>query len=80
MCVGGIESPDHVLIGCPLAKQVWIRNMDWCGLQNPTPQDCRGLADFFLEADLVNNKKDVLQSIVMATSWLIWKTRNDIIF
>ncbi|CAN1177039.1 Putative ribonuclease H protein At1g65750 [Linum perenne] len=73
LCVDEAETTDHLLRGCPMAKQVWCRVLSITS------------SDVFFSMDIEDwwkrflNDKEV--SIIFGiTCWLLWKTRNERIF
>jgi len=80
MCIGAIESANHLFLHCPRASSVWFEVMVWIDNVFILPPN---LFDHWSCWNAgVYNKKIVkgIRLIWHATIWLIWKARNDIIF
>ncbi|KAG2633749.1 hypothetical protein PVAP13_2NG247503 [Panicum virgatum] len=74
------ETVDHLLIACPFTREVWfrlLRRSDWLSLA-PNAQ-----STFFVSwwstarKQLSKANRCCFDSLVILTSWMLWKERND---
>jgi hypothetical protein len=80
-CSLDTEDSDHLFFSCSFSKGVWASIFSWVGKANIT--EAVGWEHFLLLGDLVNLKKDggrVSRLIWLATTWSMWKHRNNVIF
>nr|XP_043616029.1 uncharacterized protein LOC122587941 [Erigeron canadensis] len=75
-CNSNKETIDHILTACPLALEVWEQISSWCKVQ----------IFAFHVSDLQNihfsfagdkNWRKMINAIILATIWSLWKARND---
>lgn len=64
----------HLFIECPTTRQVWIVISDWLGLDVVAYQVSL-VSHFYSFCNLVG-----LKLIWIVVCWVIWQTRNDILF
>lgn len=67
-------------MACPFAAIVWSSIWAWCGLGFTGISSTRELLDIPGSINMASDKRWILTSIVRATAWFIWRTRNDFIF
>ncbi|KAJ0853894.1 putative reverse transcriptase zinc-binding domain-containing protein [Helianthus annuus] len=75
------ESADHLLVTCQYAQQVWVAISLW--FKMPLPRYLLSvveLLEFAQQQQLADNKKKVIYTIIASVCWLLWRTRNDLIF
>jgi len=84
LCVAGCgqpESTEHLFTRCPLVGSLWSGILGWIGFQIVHP---RNVSNHFLQfeslAGFSKSKRTLLTLIWCATSWTLWKERNNIIF
>ncbi|KAJ0883842.1 putative RNA-directed DNA polymerase [Helianthus annuus] len=74
------ETAVHIFVTCNLAQQVWEFVVGWCKIR---PFFILELKDF---VDIHNRNRGskkwhrVILSVVQVAIWVLWKTRNDIVF
>ena len=74
---GEIESTSHILFTCPMASFVWCVCRDSFGWHLAP----RNFEDLFLLNEMNNKAKDrVFSALLVAVSWVLWTTRNNMIF
>ncbi|GAU48925.1 hypothetical protein TSUD_301800 [Trifolium subterraneum] len=79
-CLGKEESGAHLFLFCDFAGQVWNALFRWLGLVIVMPPNIFLLFDCFTGA-AVNKKFWKGYALIWhAAIWMIWKSRNDIIF
>jgi hypothetical protein len=80
-CSQNLEDLGHLFLSCQFSVDIWNAIYTWIGKDFPTGVDC---CNHFLKfGDLVRLKKGsgrVSRLIWLATTWSIWKLRNDVIF
>ncbi|KAK1426056.1 hypothetical protein QVD17_14724 [Tagetes erecta] len=80
LCFGTTETPFHVLRECPFAAQVWKEIHKWCGYQLALDLPLKNSLDSITHLNEKTDLRNALYSILLATLWFIWKTRNEFIF
>ncbi|XP_058726751.1 uncharacterized protein LOC131598139 [Vicia villosa] len=82
-CVFGcsqIEDIQHLFINCAVLRRLWGSIYDWLGIAYPVGSDCISNFLHMLNSLRFKCSRKRVGCIWMATCWLIWKQRNDIIF
>ncbi|XP_024630693.1 uncharacterized protein [Medicago truncatula] len=83
-CIGGCgssETADHLLFRCDHFGMVWHRIYQWLGISFIAPAVARAhLHQFGHLAGLPRSTHSFLPVIWMASVWVIWKERNNMIF
>jgi hypothetical protein len=79
-CIGREEVVAHLFLFCDFASFVWKAVFRWLGLVMVIPPSLSVLFDCFVSA--AGNKKGraAFSLIWHATVWLIWRSRNNVIF
>jgi hypothetical protein len=80
-CSQNVEDSGHLVFSCTFSKGVWDLVSNWLGKRIPTGVDC--CRHFLLFGDLVGSKKGggrISRLIWLATTWSIWRHRNNAIF
>lgn len=82
LCSQEDETLHHILVGCTFSRVTWHEVVSWCRLPMPTPD---GTVTFFswwsdAAAAAPHCLRKGFASLVIITSWAIWKHRNAIIF
>jgi hypothetical protein len=80
-CSHAGEDCDHLFFLCQFSKGIWDAISQWLG--NTVPTEVDRWTHFLKFGDLVSLKKGggwVSRLIWLATTWSIWKHRNDVIF
>jgi hypothetical protein len=72
----------HLFFHCSFSKRVWDAVFTWVGKRLPLPGGALGWNHFSLYGKLFRNRKGARTShlIWLATTWNLWKLRNDMIF
>ena len=83
-CVGGyglVETSSHLFLHYTLFASVWNHIYQWIGVSAFMPAD---VADHFIQFSYIGGaaktRCSILQVIWFATTWEIWKERNNKIF
>ncbi|XP_071741053.1 uncharacterized protein [Rutidosis leptorrhynchoides] len=79
LCDDDIESIDHSLFLCKHVMEVWNKVFEWWGLEKLDP--CN-LGDPLADTGQANSTfgKDIWQTVIWSSSYLIWKNRNQKFF
>jgi hypothetical protein len=80
-CLQNEENRDHLFFSCPLGRGIWAAVYDWIG--KSIPEGAVGWNHFLLFGDLIMLSKGggrVSRLIWLATTWNIWRHRNNMIF
>ncbi|GKV46638.1 hypothetical protein SLEP1_g53612 [Rubroshorea leprosula] len=80
LCQEGVEDVDHLFCTCKSAWLVWVKVIQWWGLEVVMPDKVRGVVDFFIwcMGSLVGKKMGACIFLVVA--WYIWYWRNVLVF
>ncbi|XP_022027805.1 uncharacterized protein LOC110929017 [Helianthus annuus] len=81
VCDSEEETPDHVLVKCRVAENVWEQVSRWVKMD--TASKPATLAEVFSSLNDFNwpkAKKKAVHAIFLLTTWVIWKNRNEKIF
>ncbi|CAN1135617.1 Putative ribonuclease H protein At1g65750 [Linum perenne] len=73
LCIGLMETTEHILRGCPLARQVWEKALD---LRGDDPFFSLAMKDWWTSN--LNNRLTATRFSTLC--WLLWKSRNERIF
>jgi hypothetical protein len=79
-CHGSNEAESHLFLFCDFATGVWKAVFRWLGLIMVIPPSLSGLFDCFVAAAVSKKGRAVFSLIWHATVWVIWRSRNRIIF
>jgi len=84
MCVGGCrvqETIVHLFLNCGIFGQIWKTVRNWLGVYTALPAN---IMDHFLQfsstSGYAKGRKSFMSLIWFATSWVLWKERNNRIF
>ena len=84
LCIAGcntVETSTHLFLHCPMFGTVWYLLFRWLGFSTAIPL---GVVDhfnqFFLDGGNVKARGAILHAIWFATTWEIWKERNNRLF
>lgn len=84
LCVGGcgeVETSSHLLLRCTFFGCVWYNILRWLGLVAVLPGDITShFYQFGFMGGVAKTRCYMLQVILFATVWEIWKERNNRIF
>ncbi|KAJ0836665.1 putative reverse transcriptase zinc-binding domain-containing protein [Helianthus annuus] len=81
LCNNRTETTDHILISCEFANYVWLQIFSW--IKVPMPQfliSVVELFEFIRTYPIYKVNKKAMYVILTTTCWMIWKTRNELIF
>ncbi|XP_071699458.1 uncharacterized protein [Rutidosis leptorrhynchoides] len=80
ICDDAVESMDHILVGCKLAKDVWGRLFKWWGLNFSSGYNLDNI--FALDHGIHSSKEGHLiwQVVRWVCGYMIWKNRNQKVF
>jgi hypothetical protein len=81
-CLQDQDTVDHILMRCPFARQTWFECLTAAGLNLVEPNTNSTLEAWWDAARQLVHKKDRrgFDSLVMLTSWMLWKQRNARVF
>lgn len=74
------ETLDHLLTGCIGTNGLWNAIEDWCRLP---PLIVFSAKDLILLSNHIKGssvRKILIQSVIMVACWVIWKSRNNMVF
>ena len=80
MCLGELESANHLFLHCGFAMKVWNSIMRWLGLNFMIPPNLFILWENWEGVSVVKKMRNGFRSIWHAVVWCIWLVRNDCIF
>ena len=78
MCDQEIEMPEHLILHCSFARQVWQGIAVWTGGLILTPDAGVQLMDWWEKAlsQLPKKIRKLKASVMIYGAWNIWKARN----
>ncbi|XP_071718871.1 uncharacterized protein [Rutidosis leptorrhynchoides] len=80
LCDDDIESLDHSLVSCKIAKDKWVKIFKWWKL-GPIPScDIHNLLNGDTGQNFSGLGKSIWEGVIWTTSFLIWKDRNNKVF
>lgn len=80
MCLGPLETSNHVLFSCLVALLVWQAISIWLNKPLSFSLSARDHFSDFVEIVSGNVRRKIFGLIWQATLWKIWKVRNRLIF
>jgi hypothetical protein len=83
LCDQEEENIQHLLAGCVVARQFWYSLLHRVGLSQLAPASSEQSFDTWWEwvgADVTEDVKKGLNSLIILGAWCIWKHRNDCVF
>ncbi|RLM54729.1 hypothetical protein C2845_PM10G10510 [Panicum miliaceum] len=82
LCDQGEESADHLLVHCPLSKEVWWRTLSWANCACQFSVGEASVQDRWeqQEALQLTKRRKGFNTLFMLTGWHIWKERNARLF
>lgn len=73
------ESTYHALMRWPKAFMVWESVASWCGVSGLFLWEVSDLSSVDTLSLVQLASKDIWESILVVTSWCIWRTRNEVV-
>jgi hypothetical protein len=82
ICLQEVDTLDHILLGCVVAREVWFRCFSLVGIQIDVPDGTENLEVWWLKArkKFRHKERRLFDSLVMAVCWSLWKQRNAYVF
>ncbi|KAJ0467691.1 putative reverse transcriptase zinc-binding domain-containing protein [Helianthus annuus] len=80
LCLGAVESIDHVFAACLVASVIWQKISLWCRISPIFAFSFKDLLEVHKYILGNKTKKKVIQSVIVVACWCLWKARNEIIF
>ena len=76
------EDAQHLFTGCAISNIIWSKVLTWANLQTLIPSTSVSLQKWWQDArkTIAGKKQKKFDSIVMLTSWSLWKERNNRVF
>ncbi|CAJ2644735.1 unnamed protein product [Trifolium pratense] len=79
-CFKEVEDIQHIFFTCCITSQIWQKIFVWLGTNVISFEDVTCHFTLFGELAKGNHSKRIRHIIWLATTWSIWRTRNNIIF
>nr|KAJ0208013.1 hypothetical protein LSAT_V11C500256110 [Lactuca sativa] len=79
-CNNDEETCDHILISCPMAKEIMDSILNWCGIGCEKFSSVKYMLCFISRWSGNKKKQSLLNMILCGTLWCIWVGRNKRIF
>ena len=80
LCNGEKEAEIHLFYNCTNVIEVWVLVSNWCGLKTGNINSLDQLLGNLSDEDISVRKRRFLEAIVGTVLWLIWKSRNNLVF
>ena len=76
ICHEAPKTDDHIFVGCPVSKDVWLQVCSWWRLLDPSPASYRELlkGEYMVGGD--QRLKMFHEAITLVFLWIIWRFRN----
>ena len=76
------EDAQHLFMGCAIVKILWSLMLGWARLQDPSLSHDLTLREWWhkFRTSLPGKKRGRLDSMIILTTWSIWRERNKRIF
>lgn len=74
------ETMDHLLTGCKASKELWNAIEGWCKISPMLIFSAKDLLTFHKYVKGSKVRKLLVQSVILVTCWVIWKSRNNVVF
>ncbi|GJN40213.1 hypothetical protein PR202_gb29394 [Eleusine coracana subsp. coracana] len=74
---------EHLLIRCVFSRDIWHHVLQWIGLAELQPRGDEASFNTWWRRASQRARKDTrkgLNSIIILTSWFLWKYRNRVVF
>lgn len=79
-CGSSGESMDHILTGCGFTNELWNAIEIWCRLPPMVVFSSKDLVFLHTHVKGSSVRKVLIQSVILVACWVIWKSRNNMIF
>lgn len=79
MCLGEVETTEHIFLHCPISWKLWNEMMQTEGLSWVMPSSLSTLAREWNSLAIASDKQ-IWSLIPYALVWSIWMERNQVIF
>ncbi|KAK2414852.1 hypothetical protein QL285_037392 [Trifolium repens] len=80
LCTGLKESTSHLLLHCGFTGRVWVEIFRWLGVIVVMPATLSSLFEYLSGFARTKKARKGFRLVWHNTIWLIWKSRNDVIF
>ena len=79
-CRTETENADHILVNCPLARNIWQWVVDWCGGDPLTVTSVGDILDYAKKWGRCPEKRSIFMGICYGVLWSLWIARNARVF
>ena len=80
MCEDDLDTEDHILVLCCVAKNTWCEVLKWWKIEDISLDSINDVLTFASRSNLAPKLSKVLDVVVQSTLWILWHFRNDSIF
>ncbi|XP_071692865.1 uncharacterized protein [Rutidosis leptorrhynchoides] len=80
ICDDDIETLDHSLLSCKLAKDIWVKIFEWWNMGSVPRNGIRELLHGDTGQPISDLGKTIWQGFIRTSGYLIWKSRNEKVF
>lgn len=80
LCAANVEDLNHLFLGCGHANGVWSFICKWCKIDPFFAYDCEDLLLLYKTVHGGKWRKKIIRGIVIVTIWVLWKTKNAMVF
>ncbi|KAJ0544775.1 putative reverse transcriptase zinc-binding domain-containing protein [Helianthus annuus] len=80
LCGEGVETEDHIFTACDVIMRVWNRFSGWINLLPIFAFSFSDVLNIHKGVSWNNKAKEIIDGLVIALCWAIWKARNEKIF
>lgn len=76
-CQKSEETGGHILVECPVAKEVLSAILHWCNIPVTDFQTVQNIIDFAIKWGNCPKRRKTLVTILFGVFWGLWRARND---
>ena len=80
ICNNQQETSHHLFLTCSFADELWTYITVWCKLASGKPSNIRNLLEIHKQPTIDPSKAKHINLVILSYIWIIWKTRNYLIF
>ncbi|GJX75160.1 putative RNA-directed DNA polymerase, partial [Tanacetum coccineum] len=77
VCDNDLETEEHILMKCDIAKSVWNDVLKWWNIRNVQLETLNDLLSLASRTTLSNTLLAVFDAVVNSAVWVLWRFRND---
>jgi hypothetical protein len=80
VCDNDLETEEHIIVKCDIAKSVWNDVLNWWNIRNVQIETLNDLLSLSSRTTLSTTLLAMFDAVVNSTVWVLWRFRNDLCF